>query len=53
MNARSIMEAANTDVLTPGAPTTVNAIRAPACMWTAAPASVSNFVAVLTYKWEK
>lgn len=56
MSARSIMEAASTDVLTPGAPTTVNATRALACMWTVAPASVRNitaFLAVLTlYKLE-
>lgn len=38
MSARSIMEAASTDALTPGAPTTVNATRVLACMWTAAPA---------------
>ena len=54
MNARSIMEAASTDALTPGAPTTVNAIRALACMWMVAPASVNNFLAVLMLnKWEK
>lgn len=46
MSARSIMEAASTDVLTPGAPTTVNATRALACTWTAAPASVRNITAL-------
>lgn len=51
MSARSIMEAASTDVLTPGAPTTVNAIRALACMWTAAPASVRN-VAAFFFFWQ-
>lgn len=45
MSARSTMEAASTDVLTPGAPTTVNATQALACMWTAAPASVRNITA--------
>lgn len=55
------MEAASTDVLTPGAPITVNANRALACTWTAAPASVRNvsslffifFNAVLTFKIEE
>lgn len=45
MSARSTMEAASTDVLTPGAPITVNATQALACTWTAAPASVRNITA--------
>lgn len=47
------MEAASTDVLTPEAPTTVNATRALACMLTAAPASVSNLEMLTLYNWEK
>lgn len=50
MNARFIMEAASTDALTPGAPTTANASPALAFTWTHAPAFVSksiNFVAAI------
>lgn len=41
------MEVANTDALTPGAPTIANVTRAPGFTWMAAPASVSDFVAGL------
>ena len=42
MNARSIMEAANTNASTPGAPSTANATPALGCTWTPAPVSVSR-----------
>lgn len=41
-SARSTTEAASTDVLTPGDPTTANATQDPVYMWTGAPASVSE-----------
>lgn len=54
MSARSTMEAASTDVLTPGAPTTANAILALACTWMVAPVSVSNITALwkLVIHWD-
>lgn len=44
MSARSTMEAASTDVLTPGDPTTVNATQGLVCTWTGAPASVRKLL---------
>lgn len=54
MSARSTMEAASTDVLTPGAPTTANAIPALACTWMVAPVSVRNITALwkLVTHWD-